>query len=738
MPGPANRSSWRSRTGEDARLLGETIGVVVLTWVLLGWIFDRPFAQSDGTVQWLPYLRSQLAAGADWTDHLYRFGVVGGSAMHDSAGTLPLVQVCAALGLGATATANVLTIFLQVTIAFFSLQLVRGLVEVWASEPAPLAFPHRVAVIWACAFAPWLGWRLAYGHENLVLGLLPLIACAGLVARARTAMPSPLALVFATFASWNALSGLGAQLITYGLVFGTPLLLVLALEPSSAPRWSRRQLAILCALAAGALLVLPRFAGMLAHVTSDDFPRTGGLTYSFGIEGARDWLGSLPWTTAAARSSPIAMHESNLPIGPLALFLIAWPARRRLLWTLGGVTLVILAFASDLPPISAILGALPPVAAFRVPSRALLVVLILVVPIALAALIARLPRDSAKHAGAVGLVLGVAVVAIGRFSPSLVREMIALAAVAVVVVCARWRPALASRIDAGAWLAVIASLGVGAFDERFPRHLPVDRIEDGPAALREQLVAELPELASPLVRMVILDPPRPYEMSTAFAAGLGSIDGAWYPTRRFLALLSALGGKPVDSTTGIFQLGRTRAFPALQQLYNVRHALIARDGRADLVSLAATPGAAWFPTKVVTIYDAAQLARDLAAGARVHDVAWVLRSDAVSPPACTGAKVVGVTVDERGQDATIDVDSPGPCTLVVAANVVHTLHARAGETELPVFPIDIALVGIEVPGGRASIQLGPRPVLPAWSRIGFIAGLLVLAVAAGLALRERA
>ncbi|MBL9019497.1 MAG: hypothetical protein JNL83_35235, partial [Myxococcales bacterium] len=111
--------SWRARTLADGKLLGETAVVVAVTWLLLGWAYDRAFAQADATITWIPYLREQLAAGPAWTDHLYRFGVLGGSAMHDAGGTLPLVQVCAALGIGPTWTANLITLFEQVTIGFF-------------------------------------------------------------------------------------------------------------------------------------------------------------------------------------------------------------------------------------------------------------------------------------------------------------------------------------------------------------------------------------------------------------------------------------------------------------------------------------------------------------------------------------------------------------------------------------------------------------------------------------------
>ncbi|MBL9015566.1 MAG: hypothetical protein JNL83_15385, partial [Myxococcales bacterium] len=641
---------------------------------------------------------------------------------------------------GPTWTANLITLFEQVTIGFFSLQLVVGLTGAWGAEAPTRA--QRVAVIWASAFAPYLAWRLAYGHDNLVLGLLPLVVAAGLVARARSETPSPLAIAFGAWAVWNGLSALGAQLVVYGIVFGAPLLACLALEGTERPRWSRAQLAIALALASAALLVLPRMAGMLARVASDDFPRTDHLVYSFGGLELGDWLASLPWTAAgASSSSALGLHEANVPIGPLALLLVAWPAaaRRRIPIALGTVAVVCVLFASGIPP-GSWLAELPGLSAFRVPSRALLVVLVLLPPIALAAAIARGVRPSAR-ADLAALLAGALVAVAARFAGSVACEVLAVLVIAAIAF-SRWRPDGPAR-HAIALVPVLAALSLAAFDERFPRHVVHDRIEAGPAELHDELVAAEPELASPLVRIAITQPSRPFEMSTAFAAGLGSLDGAWFPTRRFLTLLSVLAGTPVDSTTGVFALSSSRAFPVLQQLYNVRYALQPKGTQVELSRLAPTPGPAWFPATVASIDTAAQLA-----GASL-DTAWVLRADrADPPPGCASGTVTSATVDARGQEASFVIDSPGRCTLVVAASYVHTLRASItsappsaalrgpaepglaiGNAELPVFPVDLALVGIEVPPGTATVVLGPVAVRPPWAIAGFYLGIALLVAA---------
>src|SRR4029077_12717989 len=84
-----------------------------------------------------------------------------------------------------------------------------------------------------------------------------------------------------------------------------------------------------------------------------------------------------------------ALHERNFPIGPFACVLIAlWPRGRARWLAVGVIVSAVLAvmFAGDVPPLSrALLAAVPPLGAFRVPARAILPLLVFVPPLTLAA-----------------------------------------------------------------------------------------------------------------------------------------------------------------------------------------------------------------------------------------------------------------------------------------------------------------------------------------------------------------
>jgi hypothetical protein len=721
--------AWLRRSARDVRLLVESVIVVLAIWLLLRWPIDRAIAQGDATVQWIPYLQIQLSSGFDWTNHLYRFGLIGGSKLHDAAGTLPIVQICAVAGLSATATANAITIFLQTCFAFFGLKASEGLAA------RQLDAPWRIVVVALSAFAPILGWRLALGHENLVFGLLPWIAGFSLLCAARAHQITPTMLVVAAFAMWNGASVLGYQLGLYAVVFASPLWISLLRERRRANHAAL--MSITCALLAGVLLALPRLAGMLDHVFGPDFPRTGGdaLTYSFGVSSVGDWLASIPWSgpDAAGWTNGTSAHELNYPMGALAVLVVAL-ATRRLAWAWLASVMLAICFASQAPLIADLLRTvIPPLNWFRVPARAVIPSLVVVPWLAIGALAARSEADRSRGWGGIGA--AALLIVFGASIPAIAREIAVWLVCVALVFIRRWR---ADHVPAGLvaiMVAAVAALSVVAFAERIPRDAPSERIEAGPRVLHDSVIAQAPELQNPLNRLEIANPELPYAMSTAFAAQLPSLDGAWYPTRRFLALLSALSGKQVDQTTGVFALLRSREFPTLQQLYNVRY-ILALDRKA-LEQLPNPLGPAWFVTDHKLLRS-----EDTLAQLDLRTTAWVLAADHVDLPApdtaCKKARVLDANVDERGQVARFELTAVEvPCILIVATNYVETLQAKTSVGGAHVFPVDIALTGIIVPAHTEMVELGPRSIIPWWSRVGFFAGLLMIILSVALLFRAK-
>lgn len=737
------------RSAVDVRQLLEIAGVVVVTWMILGWTPDRTITQVDGSLLVTPYLETLRVAAGDWTNNLYRFGVLGGSKLHEFGGTMPLAELCARLGLSTTATANILTIFLQTAIAFFSISSIAALVSILGSRPAELGGTRRVLVVWFCAFAPLLGWRIGVGHENLLLGLLPYLAAVSLLLTAHVQRVSAASLAFAAFAVANGISGLGAQTVIYSAVFGLPVMIAVLFAVPRAPRWSRDHGMALAALAAGVLIMLPRLSVMIAHALGDDASRSldESVVYSFKQASVQEWLKSLAWEYG---QNDGYFHERNYPVGPLLCFIaLCWPrgSHRWLLLAVTGSTLLGIALALDLPGISPALRALvPPLESFRVPERAVLPALILVPILALAAWWVGVegiegPRASRKEQWLVLLLAALAMVVAHRV-PVVIREPLGWFVAIGLAVAMRRRVAGVGQRQLTLLLPLIAVIGIAAFRHRVPM-LPADPIEQGPHALRAVVLAHAPEVAMPLARVQVHGAPAPYRMSTAWAAGVSSLDGVWYPPRRFLDLVSALEGAKLPPTACVFEFAGAPYFSVLQQLFNVRYLINVRDG--VIRELPPTPGAAWFPSKLERVRTASDFVRALHARRQelrsaIGDSTWILDADAVPLPAnidarCGSARVTRISTDDVGQRAAFDITSPAHCVMVVATNYVSTFHASRDGQRLPVFPVNIALTGIAVPPGTSSIVLAPHVLVALWARFAQWLGIALLMAVVALRVR---
>jgi hypothetical protein len=750
---------WSSPGGRDLRVLGEAAVVIVATWLLLGWTFQRTISQSDGTVVGVPVTQEALRAGVDWTRHLYRFGVVGGSEIHGFGGSSPVVQLGAALGLSTTTTVNLVTMFLQLGFGFFGIVAIEALVARARGAAFRLSLAQRIAAIWLCSFAPMLGWRLAYGHENLLLGLLPLYTAIALLWSARAGTLSATALGFATLVVFTGVSGFGAQMLLYSAVFAAPLVVVTVLDAPRGERWGRPQWLATAALAAGVLIALPRLVPMIHHAFGDDATRGVGdaVIYSYGAASGADWLTSIPWTPRFAVEPLATRHEHNFPVGPIVLLVaLAWPRglSRATPWALLAGAALAISLGDDVAPVSTALVRIPLIQAFRVPARAIMPILVFVPCLALVACHAR-GSVARRELDGLAIVAGALVILGARVVPPAAREVVAWLGCAALAGVARWRPAVFERRSLVAALPVIAALGVAAFDERCLHHQPFDPVEHGPRRLHDALIAKAPELAMPLHRIEIVDAPKPYDMGLAWAAELSSIDGVWFPPRRFLELLGAFAGSPLDPTTCVFQFAHTHVFGLLQQLYDVRYEVSVASHA--IRPLPATPGPAWFPARVVAFDRPDEMivalrGRDPRAALHAADLraaltatAWVTRRDADRVPpdhAPCSATVGGVATDDIGQAAAIAVSAPRACTLVVATSYVSAFRAQAIVAGAPrdtaVFPIDIALTGIAVPAGASMITLAPVAYLPAWPRAAALLGIALLAGAIALVVRTRA
>ena len=774
------------RERDDLLTLALAFAVVPLTWwLLLGWSGPRTIAGHDelASLHNLLSIREIVETGEGWRALVYRPDVLGGFKGRDTAGAFPLFSLLAATGLGPTAISVWSAFIVQALLAFLGCRAAADLTALGDGPPRDLTPIGRIGVIWLCGFAPVLAWRLAFGHLNLVVGLLPFAAALALVAAtaARTLTLSLGGVSAAAFVL--GLLHAGQQIVVYGAVFGAPIMLGLWL--SRGGPWRRLYSPVLITI--GAFLVaLPAFWGVLAHARGSDAARPLGtaiVTYDFVTSTVGDWLTSLPWTRALAapERAPSLHHEVNYPIGPLVvlLALLPWRRARALAIGLAIAVVAVIVLSMDLTPLSrALLASIPPLRSFRVPARAALPLIWALSILSVAALTRwdrtetpapvsaprstrRRRKDRTERRRPMAIAwrehlawLGIPLAILLFVAAPTLRDAAALALV-VAAVTVLWR---GGTVPVAMILLVLGTCSVSAFRERLlpfpepPRHFAeADRL--GAAVRRIK-----PELDSTLSR-VRLDLEIPvFTVNSAYAAGLASLDGYGAPTGRFSRLVFALRGDPYQPTANFFKLpSNDPAFSTLRQLYNVGwNVTLPARGRLALTPLGPTAGPAWFSASTTRLNDLTALARELRAAGdslahRASEVLWLDNTDPLAAradvpptldPRCCEAQVHKVSAPRRSHEIVATTSTPVACPVTFATNFTEDLRATAvlsdgRRMDLTPFPAYGALTAVVAPAGTAELRLrADPPKLPftiAWVTLS----LTCCAAAACLIVRQR-
>jgi hypothetical protein len=726
-----------AREREDLQTLGLTLAGIPLVWLALGWRPALTVSGHDGLSNLLVAFAELSAAGGDWDRLLYVPALLGGVKLRDTVGPWPVAALLAWLGLSPGAMLNVATFLTQSLIAFLGVRAGSDLARVWRGQDLRPGWPMRAAGVAACAFAPVLGWRIGYGHLTLLAGTLPHLAALALIAAAGAGTVGLVLVALAAAAVATGVLFTGHQMVLYGLVFGGPILL--GLWASNGRRG--RDLGLAAAVVVGAFLIaLPDFYGVLRHALGTDSLRSlrgMDLTYGYLTAHPRDWLGSLLWTRDAIAPWRHVEHhhEVNNPFGPLlllALALVPWRRARPL--ALGALASVLMAltFSMDVKPVSDLLLLFPPLGSFRVPTRAMTPALLLLPPLALAGALVHEARGRALATGAAaGLVLALL--------PSLAREVAAWALAAACLLRVA-RPARAALFVA------LAIGGLGAFRERLLPYVDAGALLAKARAIGRTAIHGEPALASPLARVRPAFEWPELICNTGFASGLRTLDGYYFPQRRFVELVRALRWQPYSPHAMLLRFPPDHVSSALLfQLYDVGWVV---DEEGAVRRQGDTAGPAWFSGGIARTWRYQDLREELRRPAdglssEAHRRLWLMADDLhvwrahlpeTLDPACAQATVIAVEAPpQEAAVATARVRTDADCPLTFATNYADNLRATAvvGEKRVPasVFPAYGALAGIWVPAGASEVhvQAVPTrlPLAPLWRLLGV--GVLVVA-----------
>jgi hypothetical protein len=266
----------------------------------------------------------------------------------------------------------------------------------------------------------------------------------------------------------------------------------------------------------------------------------------------------------------------------------------------------------------------------------------------------------------------------------------------------------------------------------------------GDAARRNE-----PALASPLSRARTSFERPEFLANTSLSAGLSSLDGYYFPQRRFVELVNTLRYQPYLPNSLLLRFPPTHASSLmLYQLYNVAWRV---DADGTVRRQGPTAGAAWFSAGLARTWRYQDLREELRRPADgLHTMArrtlWLMADDLhvwrahlpeATDPLCTQAQVLGVEARWGDNGARARVRAPADCPLTFAMNYAENLRASAvlpeGSVPARVFPAYGALAGVWVPRGATQIRVEAAPTVlplaPLWRTAGLI---LLLTVAASI------
>ena len=763
---------WKREREDWLTLLAASL-LIPLVWILTqGWKFGFSVSSNDATTGALPFLVDLTFHGGDWTQILYRAELAGGAKVNDIGGTPLIYQLMAKLGFGAVTTLNVSAFFIQVLVAFLGVRFTEGLLERYLNEggegggpvEATLAWPSRIALILLVAFAPALGWRIYYGHAPWMAGMFVFLVGACLIVSSQVGRVGWTLILVSVLALVNAFPSTGQQLIVYSAVFGGPILLGLAwpnltkADPELSLFENLRPLILpVLVFLSGLAFSMPKLAGMFANAISSDAIRPLGgesVVYSYTTATAIDWFSSMLWANELIPTGRTLFfqHETNYAFGPLIVFLFFFPWSRFRSFGVGlGISVLLaLSFSMNLPPFNSLLpNLIPPLKSFRVPARAMLPFALILPWVASFVIFARFPFDfkwslHRKNAVIAGVLMIVLLVL-----PPPGREGLTWLIVAYGVSALLTRQKKLPLISGFLLLLVLASAGVSAFRERRIDFVNTEFLMKRPVEIGQKFKDRFPELDSSLTR-VEFGFNIPYlSTGTAYQLGLSSLNANAFPPRRFAHLYWAIQGQPPNLMNVNWYVDEnTKGFSILRQLYNVRYAARRDGSQATLNRLGPTLGPAWFSGAFERSGSFDQIAQSLnhaEGGLMPHlsRVAYLLQGDDAIPnelqgkevnPVCQSAQVKKVSAPIRSQRFELDVETPTDCPLTVAMNFATTLESRGfdsdgREVELKLYPAYGALTGVWVPASVKKVIIQPGLILSLWSRIAWVMGWLLLAVA---------
>ncbi len=638
-------------------------------------------------------------------------------------------------------TINVIIFILvasQWLLGFVSLKLMDGLIKAISPHAAVPEGIERILITALFCFNPIIAWKLPTCHF-LEPAMLTLIIAAILVTY-KTTIISIVGFLFLFIGLICSFQSVSYQLHFFAIFFSMPFLLMLY---CNLPRFSVRELCLLFAIIFSAFAVtLPSHIETILFFTSSDFNRVNisgaSLVFSYITQNLSDWLTSIPWNfTAFKANRPLHfLHESNFAFGPVVIILLIglFTKARGLVLSIIFPILILILFSSAVEPITTILLKLiPPLAKFRVPARGIFTLLLIALPLAIAALKTHNSKIAtpSTRIKIIALLAAILLFVIGHyFSPLAAEIFVWLSAILLVS-----KTAVKFELRL-ALTAIIVSGAVLSFKVRLPQNINLSQTSSNLIELREKILAAEPELSDPLTRSHFRISDLKFATNTPFLLGFSTMSGYWFSQQRLNKIYNwNFDADDIDVGLSMnFNVSPKDEllFPSLAKLFNIKYSVgfdLANALSVESLSYHLS-GPAWFSGPFTTVKDiksginlfqqnemrsAAEIPWLHATDNKVFDILPSLPQS----PICKSRKFVRHDITDKSFSGNFWVQ-PGPsCILTISMNYSERLRAYSSinNEELRVIPVYGALTGVLVGPDAAIITVRSETRVPHWIKV---------------------
>lgn len=719
------RTSFFSRKVLPDGLMFILIFVIVLfSWQLLLQVPVTFLYGIGDTTGLVAHHAEMIRMSPTASSFLYSGSRVGGTAVGPI--DFPIYQqILAWADLHPMLAINLSIMFTQTMISFFCLKIL----SFFISAPAFHEKLTQFLLVMIFAFNPAISWRLAFGHLNLVWGVIWGLSLVYALAGYKKKELSITGTILIFISLVNAFQCINlSQIIIYLLVSALVSALFYHRETI---QYLRNNFTIVLKITlitiAAISFALINISNIVAYVPFLSRSIGQSVIYSYNIQTLQDFLSSFLYSfkSMEVERPYFALHETNLAYGLLPLFilvLLSKSLKSKIL--LLNLTLIILAviLSSDIPVLSNfILLIIPFLKNFRCPSRFFLILNYLQMLTISYFVIGKMAVTN-RNEKLVGGLLFLGLILLFTFT-ELNPDILTIIFVTAGAVSYFFFPIILEN-KATLFLSSFVALNFLGFKDKIPENLlSIDLFQS-----QEELFRSLPGVSNKMLEHHSSLLHSSFQMNQGALFNYSGVDGYIYPTKRFLQGVQELMPDTRDDANSFTINSQLAGFNTWSKLFNIVSEIrLTTDGRVGVLKL--RDSIPFYTPETLTFTDGAQATFRQIATADLSQSGYVetqYRQHLNSVVHCDQVRLV----EQSATQAIFDVSSAKDCLLVLPTQYSNFLVAKSSETEkrFKVIPVNWLMTGVIVSDFKGNVIIEAQPALAGEGWFKLLALILLIVV----------